>query len=220
MIAFTLALAMSSEPPRVEAARKSKMAEVHAMFDAAHVAYPPKQILLRAFKKDAVVELWAGDDSLTLVHEFKICASSGTLGPKVKQGDGQVPEGFYTIDKLNPFSTFHLALHVDYPNKSDRLRNKDVVDLGGDIMVHGNCVTIGCIPLEDDPIELLYLVVVDAGGKAPIHIFPAKDIAKLDVADDATRRLWAQLDKGKRAFDDTHRIPRITIDANGDYVVH
>jgi murein L,D-transpeptidase YafK len=94
-----------------------------------------------------------------------------------------------------------------------------VADLGGDIMVHGNCVTIGCIPLEDDPIELPYLVVVDAGGKAPIHIFPAKDIAHLD-GDDATKRFWSNLDKGKRAFDETHRIPRITVDASGDYVVH
>ena len=230
LAALPLLLACASppapEPPRVVAARAHKIDAVHAMFAAAQVAYPPREVLLRAFKRERVVELWAGDgkEPLALVKSYAVCASSGELGPKRAQGDMQVPEGYYTVDKLNPASQFHLSLHVDYPNAADRARGKrnKVPDLGGDIMVHGNCVTIGCIPIEDDPIEEVFLALVDAKLKPPIEIFPARfddDALLASAPDDDTKRLWQQLAVGYRAFEKTHRAPRVSVDAHGDYVV-
>ncbi len=228
--------AAHAEPERVAAARARKMTAVRAMFDAAHLAYPPKELFLRAFKKEGVVELWGGDgkDPLVLVKSYAVCASSGELGPKHKQGDLQVPEGFYAIDAVNPWSSFHLSLHVDYPNAADRARGRreDTRHLGGAIMVHGDCVTIGCIPLEDDPIEEVYLAVSDfrfahaRPRKVPIHIFPERlddpALAALlaSDADDDTKRVWEELAAGYRAFEDTRRVPRVTVDKAGRYVVH
>ncbi len=109
-------------------------------------------ILLRAYKQESELELWAKnkkDKQYTLLKTYKICASSGTLGPKRKQGDIQVPEGFYVIDRFNPVSNFYLSLGVSYPNASDKILGVKGA-LGGDIFIHGNCVTIGCLPISDD----------------------------------------------------------------------
>lgn len=231
-LALVLALAAGdAEPPRVVAARHAKLAAVRALFSEQHVAWPAQEILLRVFKKDAVLELWAGDgkSALALVKRYPICAQSGVLGPKTKQGDMQVPEGFYVVDRENPFSAYHLALHVDYPNARDRARGRaaGTKDLGGDIMVHGDCVTIGCIPLQDDPIEEVFLAVHDAraaGGRAAIHIFPARldddGLAKLPRDDAELVRFWTdELAPGYRFFEEKRRIPEVTVDKSGRYVL-
>jgi murein L,D-transpeptidase YafK len=230
VLLFATLMALA-EPARVGAARADKLPMVKAMFAAAGVAYPPRQLLLRSFKTEAVLELWAGDaKELVLVKSYAVCARSGTLGPKREEGDLQVPEGFYTIDSLNPWSDFHLSLHVDYPNAADRARSTKagVKHFGGAIMVHGNCVTIGCIPLRDEPIEEVFLIVNDAkarGTKIPIHILPRRlDDAALaellagDAPDDA-KALWRTLAEGQRAFESTHRVPRVSVDHAGRYVI-
>lgn len=236
MLAFSLAWTAAAEKPpesgRVMAARKEKRAVIAASFAKAKVAYPPKQLLLRSFKSEGVLELWAGNgEALVLVSSYPVCASSGGLGPKRAQGDLQVPEGFYTIDALNPWSAYHLSMHVDYPNAADRVRSRHagVNDLGGDIMVHGDCVTIGCIPIEDGPIKEVYLIVKDAkanGARAHIHIFPRRldDEASLRelLASDApedTKQLWRELAEGHLLFDKTRRIPKVRIDKAGRYVI-
>lgn len=222
-----------AEPARVAAARKDKQALVEQMIRAQGLTWPAKAVLLRAFKSERVLELWAGDgkNPLLLVKSYPICASSGSLGPKVREGDMQVPEGVYQVDSLNPWSTFHLSLHVDYPNKADRARSgRARVDrLGGDIMVHGNCVTIGCIPIEDDPIEEVYLVVNDArasGARVHIHIFPARlDEAGLQrlarvAPDEDVHAFWREeLAPVFRAFESSRRVPRVDVDEAGHYVV-
>jgi murein L,D-transpeptidase YafK len=222
--------AQDAEPARVAAARASKLAGLKQKFEKAGVAYPAKQILVRAFKDEGELELWAGNGKgpLVLVTSWPICAKSGALGPKRKQGDLQVPEGVYTIDQLNPWSSFHLSLHVDYPNKADKAAAKKLAikDPGGQIMVHGNCVTIGCIPIEDDPIEELYLAILDAHLHPPIHIFPARldetglaRVLALDV-DAETKRFWREeLTPLYRAFEAGRRVPQIIVDANGRYKV-
>lgn len=135
-------------------------------------------IYLRAFKHEKQLEVWVKnktDQQFKLLKTYAICASSGDLGPKRKEGDGQVPEGFYRIEAFNPVSNYHLSLKVNYPNTSDVKLGKK--PLGGDIMIHGNCVTIGCIPIEDDPIEELYVLCVEAKtGKSnlPLDIFPCR----------------------------------------------
>ena len=141
---------------RVVAARAEKTETVRALFAAALVPYPPARLFLRAFKREQVLELWAGPKtgSLTLVKTFPVCARSGTLGPKRRLGDLQVPEGAYRIDRFNATSNFYLSLGVDYPNASDRILGTPG-RLGGDIFIHGDCVTIGCLPITDDLIKEL-----------------------------------------------------------------
>jgi murein L,D-transpeptidase YafK len=83
------------------------------------LSYPPRAIFLRAFKKEAVVELWVENPSgsYTLAKNYSICATCGILGPKRRIGDEQVPEGFYELDWFNPQSNFFLSLHVSYPER-------------------------------------------------------------------------------------------------------
>jgi murein L,D-transpeptidase YafK len=129
-------------------------------------------------QQEARLELWALDntgDSYTLVHTYAICATSGVLGPKRKFGDVQVPEGFYELDWFNPQSNFFLSLHISYPNSADRILGSHA-NPGGDIFLHGNCVTIGCMPITDEGIKEVYWLAVEvhAAGQRhiPIEIFP------------------------------------------------
>jgi murein L,D-transpeptidase YafK len=156
---------------------------------------------------------------LRLVRTYPICASSGTLGEKTRAGDGQVPEGFYEISGLNPASNFLLSLRVSYPNQRDRrLRHT-----GGDIFIHGSCVTIGCIPIEDGPIQELYVIAADAhaaGAKMLVHIFPGRGWERLlerAAANVELRDFWQNLREGDALFESTHEPARVSVDAQGRY---
>ena len=141
--------------PRVRAARNHAQPGLEELFKNAGLTYPPRRIFLRLFKLEAECELWAASQAngqLTKIKTYAICATSGELGPKRREGDGQVPEGFYHISAFNPWSSFHLSLKIDYPNASDHILS-DRRRPGGDIFIHGSCVTIGCVPLRDGPIE-------------------------------------------------------------------
>src|SRR5258708_2412399 len=147
-LALLSSLGASAEPPRVRAARAHVGESVRALFASQQAAWPPRALLLRAFKLDGELELWAEPRrgaGYVKLKTWRICARSGGIGPKRREGDGQVPEGFYRISGLNPWSSYHLSLRVDYPNHSDRVLGRR--PLGGDIFIHGKCVTIGCLPL-------------------------------------------------------------------------
>ncbi|MBX5482341.1 MAG: L,D-transpeptidase family protein [Myxococcaceae bacterium] len=216
---------------RVKAARAARMEEIHALFDRAHLAYPAKEIYLRAFKREGEVELWGAPRAgapMVLLKRYSICMSSGGLGPKRERGDGQVPEGFYEIDRFNPWSNFHLSLGVSYPNASDRIRGKK--NPGGDIFIHGSCVTVGCIPLRDGPIEELYLIALDARSygqrRIRVDIFPtrmdAEGMAYLSyLARDRPELMsfWRELEPGYLAFEKSRRPPMVTVGKGGAYVV-
>lgn len=167
---------------RYREAEARQLESVRGEFVAAGAAWPPRGLYLRAYKREGVVELWgraARGARFVPVRRFEICMASGVLGPKVREGDGQVPEGRYEIAAFNPHSRYHLALKVSYPDAADRRRAAALgVPPGGDIMVHGNCVTIGCLPLRDGPMEALYVAAVharDAGaGGIPIDIHPCR----------------------------------------------
>lgn len=193
-------------------------------------SYPPGNLFIRVLKREGILEVWAlgADRKYKLLKAYKICASSGDLGPKRKRGDLQVPEGFYHINDFNPHSNFHLSLGVSYPNRSDLIL-KDGRDPGGAIYIHGSCVTIGCVPITDDKIEELYVLAVEArsAGQAriPVHIFPAR----LDSAGMEGLRVeygrswrhlafWEELAVGFRIFEEKRRLPAITISNKGKYV--
>jgi len=193
------------------------MPQIRKLF--AGMEYPPRRVLLRAFKQERELELWAGASSgaLKVVRTYPICASSGTPGEKTRAGDGQVPEGFYEISGFNPASNFLLSLRVSYPNARDRILHHT----GGDIFVHGDCVTIGCIPIEDGPIQELYIIASDAraaGARLPVHIFPGRDWARLlERATRGQRAFWENLREGHDFFEQRRQAPTISIDSRGRY---
>ncbi|MBL4706424.1 MAG: L,D-transpeptidase family protein [Flavobacteriales bacterium] len=187
-------------------------------------------IYLRAVKMDKDLEVWVKHkDSLTyqLFKTYDFCVLSGKLGPKTMQGDLQVPEGFYYIDRFNPWSTFHLSLGINYPNLADK-RSFSGNNLGGDIFIHGNCVSIGCIPITDQMIEELYVLAVEAKNngqsRIPVHIFPFKmnddnyKVASETLVDTVTRSFWQNLKEGYQKFEKTKTLPPIKIDPDGKYL--
>ena len=216
--------------PRVKTACDEKEKLVKELFSEKGIDIASANIFIRAFKKEAQLEVWAKtpkQNSWQLVKTYAICASSGSLGPKRKQGDGQVPEGFYEIDRFNPSSNYYLSLGVSYPNASDKILGEHG-NYGGDIFIHGNCVTIGCMPLTDDKIKEVYLMAVEARSngqqKIPVHIFPcrmnAAGMKSLEDGFTASSGLilfWKNLQKGYQYFEEKRELPRVSVDKSGTY---
>jgi hypothetical protein len=136
-------------------------------FQRVGVPYPPEAVTLVGLKEEERLEVWVSADGRQFRHlrDYPILAASGATGPKLREGDMQVPEGFYGIESLNPNSAYHLALRVDYPNRHDRemARLDGRTDLGGDIMIHGNSVSIGCLAMGDAAAEDLFLLAAETG---------------------------------------------------------
>lgn len=136
-------------------------------FSAAGVAYPPRHVAFVGLKDEKRLEIWVagGDGAWKPLKNYPILGLSGTLGPKLREGDRQVPEGIYRIESLNPNSLYHLSLRLDYPNADDRRRGiEDGRDaLGSDIMIHGSDCSIGCLAMGDPAAEDLFLLAADAG---------------------------------------------------------
>ncbi|HTB32593.1 MAG TPA: L,D-transpeptidase family protein [Bacteroidia bacterium] len=215
----------------VRTAYKEKWSIVKEKLATAGVDTNNFQVFIRVFKQEAKLEVWAKSPGLSqfkLVETYAICQSSGELGPKRKQGDRQVPEGFYEVASFNPQSEFYLALKVSYPNKSD-LMKAIKGDPGGDIMIHGNCVTIGCMPLTDDKIKEVYIMAVEARNHGqqniPIHIFPAQlndsGMQQLkSLTDDMGKiNFWTNLQAGYQYFETKKIPPKIGIDTHGNYTI-
>ena len=133
-------------------------------------SFPLKSFTLLTIKDDSVLQLFGHDPSGRAVHikDYAVLAESGTLGPKLREGDGQIPEGIYKITFLNPNSSYHLSLRLDYPNEFDRkMAARDGrTKLGGDIMIHGKNVSIGCIALGDPAIEEIFCLAARADLKS------------------------------------------------------
>lgn len=131
-------------------------------FTQVQVSYPPKSVTLLFLKDKKTLQLYAGDEKakLKMIKSYKVLAASGKPGPKLRQGDYQVPEGIYKITYLNPNSSYHLSLRLNYPNEFDReMAKKDKrSNLGGDIMIHGRNVSVGCIAIGDPGIEEVFFL--------------------------------------------------------------
>ena len=218
--------------PRVRGAFKSKGEWLKQKLASCNIPATMVNIYLRAFKLDRELEVWVkGGKKGEYVHfkTYSFCAWSGALGPKRQQGDLQIPEGFYHIDRFNAWSNFHLSLGINYPNRSDRIKSRGK-DPGGDIFIHGNCVTIGCIPITDDKIKELYILAVEARNSGqkhiPVHIFPARynkknwqQLQKQYDYDLKLLRFWGILKQGFDHFDAKKQVPKFRIQVGGDYLV-
>ena len=173
------------------------------------------QVFIRIFKEEREFELWLKPvGSATFVHwkTWPIAAMSGLLGPKLKEGDLQAPEGFYSVSAkaMNPESRFHLSFNIGYPNAFDRTHGRT----GGLIMVHGNKVSIGCFAMTDPVIEEIYLLAEAAlnhgQGEFCVHVFPFRmtDERMALAADSPWRSFWQDLRAGYENFE-VSRVPPV-----------
>lgn len=212
---------------RVRVAYDNKWVGLQAQLETKKIDKTNFDVYFRIFKLEKEFEVWIKnktEQKYILLKTIPICASSGELGPKRKQGDYQVPEGFYEIATFNPNSSYHLAMKINYPNQSDKLK-KTATDAGGDIMIHGNCVTIGCIPLENGPVEEVYILATEAKNKKndiDIAIYPCRFTEKNNqlLAKNYTEeknKFWESLKKPYAHFNKNNTLPKITISKTGDY---
>lgn len=170
-----------SMPQAVKQFGPSARKRMRPIFKEAGVAYPPSHLILVGLKEEKLLVLLAPDAEGTLkkVTAYPILAASGEAGPKLQQGDNQVPEGFYKIEAFNPNSAYHLSMRVGYPNQEDlaHARKEKRTNLGGDIMIHGNEVSIGCIAIGDEAIEEVFILVNDTGRENVDVILAPTDLS-------------------------------------------
>lgn len=170
------------EPPRTLDAALAECGpaareRLRARFAAASAPYPPARIWLIGLKAEERLELFAGEtpESARRIADYPILAGSGGPGPKLREGDRQVPEGVYPVTFLNPNSAYHLSLRLGYPNAED-LRHAAAegrTNPGGDIMIHGKAVSIGCLAMGDPAVEELFTLAADTGiGSVEVLIAP------------------------------------------------
>jgi murein L,D-transpeptidase YafK len=179
-------------------------------------------ILIRAFKKESELEVWKQDASgkMALLKTYPMCRWSGQLGPKVREGDRQVPEGFYTITsgQMNPNSNFYLSFNIGYPNAVDRQLGRT----GSYIMVHGDCSSMGCFAMTDGQIADIYALAREAmaGGQSAIqlHSFPFRMTPEnlATYRSDPHIGFWRTLKQGHDYFEET-RAPVLTAACGGRY---
>ena len=175
------------------------------------------RVFLRITKEPA--ELTAYFEGANGVYEpfrtWPVCAVSGTLGPKRREGDGQAPEGFYEIkpEQMNPSSSYHLSFNLGYPNAFDRANART----GSFLMVHGNCVSIGCFAMTDPVIDEIWTLMQAAfengQSRVPVHIFPfPMTEANLTAhAGDLNAPFWNEIAPAWTRFDATGKVPKVTV---------
>jgi murein L,D-transpeptidase YafK len=180
-------------------------------------------VFVRIFKQSHELEVWVQrGDSFRLYKTFPICKWSGSLGPKLREGDGQSPEGFYRVStgQLNPDSSYHLSFNLGFPNAYDSAHGRT----GSFLMVHGRCVSIGCYAMTDAGIEEIYLIAEAAlaGGQDgfDVHVFPFRMTEEAWAANTSSQWVdfWRELQPAYDGFEATRRPPQITT-ANGVYQI-
>jgi murein L,D-transpeptidase YafK len=219
--------------PRPADALSRKEDTLQKQFKEKGLAWPAKYLYFRSFKYDSQLEVWVKNEiagPYKLFKSYRVCALAGTMGPKRMEGDYQVPEGFYYINEFNPKSSYHLSLGLNYPNESDK-KLSDSIQPGGNIFIHGSCVTVGCIPLTDDKIEEVYILAAHARAAGqdfiPVHIFPVKFDVKRSVEylnnaikdDPSLKKFAARLEDAYDYFDRYKQLPVVMIDENGEYAI-
>lgn len=218
---------------RVDEAFAKTESRLQAEFEAKGLEWPARFMYIRSFKFDSRLEIWVknkANEAYKPFKAYKVCALAGNLGPKRFEGDYQVPEGFYYINAFKPNSQYHLALGVNYPNASDRILS-DKKRPGGEIYIHGSCVTVGCIPLTDPIIEEVYVLAAStrAAGQdfIPLHVFPVffkRDKSK-EILDEYLKvnpdykPLAMNLERAFYYFQEKKQLPTIVITGKGEYTM-
>ena len=180
-------------------------------------------IFIRILKESDSLEVWMESESGRFINfkNYDICTFSGSLGPKIKEGDRQSPEGFYFVkpNNLNPWSRFHLSFNLGFPNQYDRYHGRT----GSALMVHGNCVSIGCYAMTDKYIEEIYTLIHFAFESGQpfvrVHAFPfhMTDDNLTQYKNHKWHAFWKNLKEGYDAFENQGRPPNVKVDA-GRYV--
>ncbi len=180
---------------------------------------------IRVFKAEKTMEIWGlKDTTYQLFKTYSICNMSGTLGRKYKQGDKQVPEGFYHIERFNPKSNFYLSLGINYPNQADMFF-AEKGNMGGDIFIHGDCVSIGCMAMTDDVIKEIYIMALEAQKleqrDIPVHIFPFRmddnNMQQYSATFPQWLSFWQTLKGQYDFFEKEKRLLFVNISAAGEY---
>jgi hypothetical protein len=182
-----------SRPPIRDRALARRLAQIapgaskriRERFAAAKIAWPPNEIGLVAIKDEKTVDMYGRDDAgkWKLIHRYRVFAASGGAGPKLRQGDRQVPEGIYAISYLNPHSRYHVSLRVNYPNDFDRkmAAADGRRDLGGDIMIHGKASSIGCLAVGDEAAEEIFWLAAEIGQRNMRLIIAPSDFRRRGI---------------------------------------
>ena len=202
--------------PRAEAAAARVKPTLEADLAKKNLRLGDK-VFIRAFKEEKMLEFFIENQStrrFELFRRYPIAAASGTLGPKLAEGDRQVPEGFYSVppSAMNPNSRFHLAFNIGYPNALDRSLKRS----GSAIMIHGDRVSVGCLAMTNEAIEEIYTLCTAAhsGGQAAfaVHIFPFRMTPqRMDMEKNSKWHAhWSNLKKGYDHFEKNQRTPRVT----------
>lgn len=181
-------------------------------------------IFIRVFKESLLMELFVRNRATAkfdLFRTYPVACASGMIGPKVAEGDMQVPEGFYFVPStaMNSNSNYHLSFNIGYPNAYDQAHHRT----GSAIMVHGNCVSIGCLAMTDEKIDEIYTLCAAAhhGGQSfiPVSIFPFRMTADRlrAFAQDPNVKFWTNLKEGYDFFEKSHVPPDVSFE-KGRYV--
>ena len=175
------------------------------------------QIFVRIYKEESELEIWKARDDGRYYHfkTYPICTWSGELGPKVRQGDKQAPEGFYTVTKrqMNPKSSYHLSFNLGFPNAYDRAHGRT----GDFLMVHGNCTSAGCYAMTDGLVEEIYALArdqFDAGHESfEVHAFPFRmtDANMARHRGSPHYRFWQTLKEGYDHVEIARQPPRVAV---------
>lgn len=219
---------------RVAKAFSNKEEAIKKQFAEKKLEWPLRYMYIRSFKYDSELEVWVRNslsDTFALFKTYRVCALAGTMGPKRMEGDYQVPEGFYYINEFKANSMYHLSLGLNYPNPADKVLS-DAMKPGGEIYIHGSCVTVGCIPVTDPQIEEIYLLSTHARASGqefiPVHIFPAKFrlpesasyLSKVYDADPQLKSFGNNLRRVYDFFEEHKRLPVVTVDPKGQYIFY
>ncbi len=186
---------------------------------------PAAPIFVRIFKQESELEVWKARDDGRFYHfkTYPICNWSGDLGPKIRQGDKQAPEGFYkvTANQMNPNSSFHVAFNLGYPNAYDKVNGRT----GNFLMVHGKCRSAGCYAMTDGLVEEIYALARESfrGGQQDfeVHAYPFRmtDANMQRHRKHKWYRFWRTLKRGYDHFE-LHRIPPTVAVCERRYVVN
>jgi murein L,D-transpeptidase YafK len=206
---------------------------IKSEFKKQNLTWPPAAMYIRSFKYDRQLEVWVKgtlEEPYKLFKIYKVCMQSGTMGPKRMEGDYQVPEGFYYINEFNPNSNYYLSLGLNYPNASDRILS-DSLRPGGAIYIHGNCVSTGCIPIRDMPVEELFVIAANVKLQGlqefiPVHVFPVrynnrKSLEYLNTQIKESPYLQSFNKNIRQAFDyfeSKKQLPVVMVNRKGEYV--